>query len=144
MIQFSSVLYSYFSQDGRTNSEQNAQPDDAHQKVCAPTRTSKTQTTNIADIWPRLEAATSRLEDIAGSIEGAPPAGANGSAKEQETSHAATQSQTTILPVPESKPAEPLPRQVEQFDELIDGDVTEFVQAADKVGGLVEEQVGGN
>lgn len=89
----------------------------------------------------RLEAATSRLEDIAGSVEGGPAGGLNGSAREQEISSAAAQSQTTITPVPESKPAEPLPKQIEQFDELIDGDVAEFVQAADKVGGLAAEQV---
>ena len=43
--------------------------------------------------------------------------------------------------IPESKPTEPLPKQVEQFDKLIDSDVTAFVEAAAKVGGLVDEQV---
>ena len=43
--------------------------------------------------------------------------------------------------IPESKPTEPLPKQVEQFDELIYSDVTAFVEAAAKVGGLVDEQV---
>ena len=45
------------------------------------------------------------------------------------------------MPVPESQPAEPLPRQIEEFDEFIESDVTAFVQAAGLIGGLVEEQV---
>lgn len=59
------------------------------------------------------------------------------------TSAVATQSQTTITPTPapEPQPAEPLPRQIAEFDELIETDVTAFVQAAGQVGGLVEEQV---
>ena len=106
----------------------------------------------------RLEAATSRLEDIASSVDStsnAPAGGAIGAAgltgaargPEASTSSAAAQSQTTItpVPVPESHPqpvqAEPLPKQVEEFDDLIDTDVNAFVEAATKVGGLVEQQV---
>lgn len=98
----------------------------------------------------RLEAATSRLEDIASSVDGAsnvPAAGLTGAARGLDaptsTSSVAAQSQTTITPVPEPQPAqqEPLPRQVELFDELIDSDVNAFVEAAAKVGGLVEQQV---
>ena len=45
--------------------------------------------------------------------------------------------------VPEAQPVqqEPLPKQVELFDDLIESDVTAFVEAATKVGGLVEQQV---
>jgi len=81
-------------------------------------------------------------------VDGAPTStGLNGSVKgdQSSTSAIATHSQTTITPTPEpqpqSQPAEPLPRKIEEFDELIENDVTAFVQAAGQVGGLVEEQV---
>ena len=74
-------------------------------------------------------------------------AGIVGAARGQEasTSSAATQSQTTITPVPEPKAEaapEPLPKSIADFDELIETDVEAFVEAASKVGGLVEQQVG--
>lgn len=103
----------------------------------------------------RLEAATSRLEDIASSVDNTSNAPAGGAAgltgaargPEASTSSAAAQSQTAITPVPVPEPhsqpvqAEPLPKQVEEFDDLIDTDVNAFVEAANKVGGLVEQQV---
>lgn len=100
--------------------------------------------------WLRLEAATSRLEDIASSVDGASngaATGLTGAARGPDaltsTSSVAAQSQTTITPVPDPQPvqAEPLPKQVEQFDDLIDTDVNAFVEAAAKIGGLVEQQV---
>lgn len=83
------------------------------------------------------------MEDIASTVEGAPAAnGINGTAKGPQEHATPTASQATIMPtIPESKPTEPLPKQVEQFDELIYSDVTAFVEAAAKVGGLVDEQV---
>ena len=38
-------------------------------------------------------------------------------------------------------PQEPLPRSIEDFDKLIEEDVTAFVTASSEIGGLVEEQV---
>lgn len=35
----------------------------------------------------------------------------------------------------------PVPPQIEDFDELIKGDVRKFVELGEKIGGLVEEQV---
>lgn len=87
----------------------------------------------------RLEAATSRLEDIATSVDGTEPAQNGASASAPGTSTAA------VAAVPESAappaPTEPLPRSIEEFDELIEGDVAAFVTASSKIGGLVEEQV---
>lgn len=54
----------------------------------------------------------------------------------------AAESTATITQAPEPTPAEPLPKKIEEFDDLIDTDVTAFTQAAGLVGGLAEEQVG--
>ncbi|KAK5074758.1 suppressor of rasval19 [Lithohypha guttulata] len=96
---------------------------------------------NLTTLIKRLEAATSRLEDIAGSVDGAAPNALQAAnSRGTETSSVAAQSQTTITPIPEEKPAEPLPRQIEEFDGLIEGDVAAFVQAAAQIGGLPEQQ----
>jgi adenylyl cyclase-associated protein len=90
----------------------------------------------------RLEAATSRLEDIATSVDG-PSALENGDGKSAApgapTATAAAVSAPAAAPAP---PPEPLPRSIEEFDELIQSDVAAFVTASSKIGGLVEEQVG--
>jgi adenylyl cyclase-associated protein len=87
----------------------------------------------------RLEAATSRLEDIATTVDGA---GAIQNGTPSQAQHAAA-----IVPIPEESsaptpaPPEPLPRSIEDFDKLIEEDITAFVTASGKIGGLVEEQV---
>lgn len=92
-----------------------------------------------------MEAATSRLEDIATSVDGSTPGALNGATGTKGVGvlagTGAEESTATITPAPEPTPAEPLPKQIEEFDELIHGDVTAFTQAAGQVGGLVEEQV---
>jgi hypothetical protein len=84
----------------------------------------------------RLEAATSRLEDIASSVDG-PQTGPNGLAVAAATSSSASPS-TPEQPPP---PPEPLPRSIEAFDNIIEEDVGAFVTSSQKIGGLVEEQV---
>jgi hypothetical protein len=81
----------------------------------------------------RLEAATSRLEDIATSVDSA-GAATNGLAVGATTAPADSPEPTAPIP-------EPLPRSVEAFDEIIEGDIVDFVKASGKIGGLVEEQV---
>lgn len=44
-------------------------------------------------------------------------------------------------PAPAAAVAAPIPPQIEDFDELIKGDVRNFVELGEKVGGLVAEQV---
>lgn len=91
----------------------------------------------------RLEAATSRLEDIASSVDGA-PSGSLGAAavRDPHITAAATESSATVTPVLEALPAEPLPKSIEDFDKIIEEEVAAFVEASTKIGGLVEEQVG--
>ena len=88
----------------------------------------------------RLEAATSRLEDMATTFEdgGAPSSSAvvgsaNASTKAQSASEAPKSE--TAAPSPPS-----IPPQVEDFDELIK-EVQSFVSLGEKIGGLVAEQV---
>ena len=88
----------------------------------------------------RLEAATSRLEDIASST--VEPPKANGEAP--------TPAPTGSLPPPPaaSGTAEPtkalaplLPQSVEEFDHFITGALKKFINLSDEVGGPVAEQV---
>jgi hypothetical protein len=44
-------------------------------------------------------------------------------------------------PAPAAPAAAPVPPQIEDFDALVKGDVQNFVDLAQKIGGLVEEQV---
>ena len=86
----------------------------------------------------RLEAATSRLEDMATSVDASHPdtvAAINNASlgPAETTAVAATE------PAPQS--AEPLPRSIEEFDKVVKEDVQGFVTASEKIGGLVEKQV---
>jgi adenylyl cyclase-associated protein len=45
-------------------------------------------------------------------------------------------------PPPAAPAAAPIPPQIQDFDALIKGDVQNFVNLGDKIGGLVAEQVG--
>lgn len=86
----------------------------------------------------RLEAATSRLEDMAMSLDDHESQKASGSS-------AAPEPQASEGPTPTEPPAPaaaPLPPQIEDFDKLISNEVRNFVELGQKVGGLVAEQVG--
>lgn len=78
-------------------------------------------------------------------MDGATPNGLNGATGAKGVGvladTGAAESTATITPAPEPTPAEPLPTQIEEFDDLINTDVTAFTQAAGLVGGLAEEQV---
>ncbi len=91
----------------------------------------------LRQMYYRLEAATSRLEDMATSVDASHP----------ETVAAIT---SASVPQPEATPtvaepppqaAEALPRTIEEFDKLIHEDVQGLVNASEKIGGLVEQQV---
>jgi adenylyl cyclase-associated protein len=97
----------------------------------------------LTTILNRLEAATSRLEDMA-AVTVEPPK-ANGEAP--------TPAPTGPLPPPPSAPRAPepvkalaplLPQSVEEFDLFITGTLKKFVNLSDEVGGPVAEQVGNN
>ena len=89
-----------------------------------------------ADDLTRLEAATSRLEDIASTVE---PSQQQANGTTSPSGAIAGAVSTPAAPTP--APQEPLPRSIEEFDKLIEEDVTAFVTSSGKIGGLVEEQV---
>ena len=90
----------------------------------------------------RLEAATSRLEDMAqATIDPSVPTG--GIPNTSGTAVAAARgadSDGDDANVQNQAP-EPLPPALDDFDSLINGDVVKFVNMSEELGGLVAEQV---
>ncbi|KAL4873771.1 hypothetical protein BDV12DRAFT_52923 [Aspergillus spectabilis] len=91
---------------------------------------------NLTTLIKRLEAATSRLEDMAMGLD-------------DPSAQKAPDATTALAPVPSERPtptapttpaSAPLPPQIEDFDTLIEKDVGTFVELGKKIGGLVEEQ----
>lgn len=85
----------------------------------------------------RLEAATSRLEDMASSVGDAPKTNGASPTVSAPTAAAAVRPQ----PVTPQKVAEPLPQTVEDFDAFIDTAVKKYVDRSNEIGGPVAEQV---
>ncbi|GAB0132667.1 hypothetical protein EsDP_00001096 [Epichloe bromicola] len=97
---------------------------------------------NLTTLIKRLEAATSRLEDIATSTE--------------LPKDVAVLSQTATSPVGDSpapklpsqaalsnsapRPNEPMPEAIEEFDQLISSSVDNYVKLSNELGGVVEKQ----
>ncbi|KAI1264206.1 adenylyl cyclase-associated protein [Xylariaceae sp. FL1019] len=107
---------------------------------------------NLVTLIKRLEAATTRLEDIASStieLPHAVPALAHSGATPPDfpnndvaplppvTSSTATSSPPAVAA---DVPREDLPESVEEFDAFIDQAVARYVQASNKLGGLIAEQ----
>ncbi len=90
----------------------------------------------------RLEAATSRLEDMAqATID--PSAQTNGIASPSSTSTGGAFSGDAGVPGPAPKQiTELLPPAIDDFDGVMNGEVKTFVNTSEELGGLVAEQVG--
>jgi adenylyl cyclase-associated protein len=86
----------------------------------------------------RLEAATSRLEDMATSVDASH---ADTVAAINNASATPAEPAAATITEPPPQPAQPLPRSIEAFDKIIKEDVQGFVTASEKIGGLVEQQV---
>ena len=90
----------------------------------------------------RLEAATSRLEDMVPNI-GDPSDSANGIKSGQNHGISAAeemgQARSAVPPTP--KHVETLPPTIDDFDGIINGAVSTFVNISEEIGGLVAEQV---
>lgn len=137
-------------QYGGSRRREYAQFDDSDQKVSnvhAASRRAQHQRLSqdllLTSGFPRLEAATSRLEDIATSVDGSTPLpnGAPATAAAAGAGAAAGVAAAGAVSLPPA-PAEPLPRSIEDFDKLIEEDVNAFFTASKKIGGLVEDQAG--
>jgi len=99
-----------------------------------------------ADIILRLEAATTRLEDIASStieLPQAVPALQQTLASPQSgISTASTPAAATPqAPAAPRAPPEPVPESIEEFDLFIKSSVGKYVELSNQLGGLVAEQV---
>lgn len=99
----------------------------------------------LSTLIRRLEAATSRLEDIATSVDSTHPetVAAISTAQATIAENAAAAAAAMSAPAA-AAPSEPLPRSIEDFDKLINDDVKSFVTASEGIGGLVEQQVSRN
>ncbi|EAW22591.1 adenylate cyclase-binding protein [Aspergillus fischeri NRRL 181] len=93
---------------------------------------------NLTTLIKRLEAATSRLEDMAMSLDDPHSPKHVGSAAATPEPAAPVPVNTVAPPAPPAAPS--LPPQIEDFDALINGDVRSFVDLGEKIGGLVAEQ----
>ncbi|KAK3076133.1 hypothetical protein LTS18_013834, partial [Coniosporium uncinatum] len=108
--------------------------------------------TSLTSLIHRLEAATSRLEDIASSAQvlgeqqGAAPQanGASTTAAASTTSApaaAAVGAASTPKAASSAAPDEPeLPQSIADFDALINGDLKQFTDLSEQIGGIVAEQ----
>ncbi|KAJ5418951.1 uncharacterized protein N7487_002501 [Penicillium crustosum] len=93
---------------------------------------------NFTTLIKRLEAATSRLEDMAMSYD---DSSASKSLTGSPSSIPAIPPPPKPSPPPPAAPvAAPVPPQIQDFDALIKGDVQNFVKLGEKIGGLVAEQ----
>ena len=92
----------------------------------------------LTTIIRRLEAATSRLEDIASSTVEQPKT--NGASPAPASAPTTTSTPPAPPPVAKSIP-EPLPDSIEDFDSFIRGTVRKYVNLSDELGGPVAEQV---
>jgi hypothetical protein len=87
----------------------------------------------------RLEAATSRLEDMAMSYDD--PSASKSLGGSSSSVPASPEPAQATPPPPAAPAADPVPPQIQDFDALIKGDVQNFVNLGEKIGGLVAEQV---
>ncbi|KAK2861270.1 hypothetical protein FQN49_004378 [Arthroderma sp. PD_2] len=87
---------------------------------------------NLTTLIKRLEAATSRLEDMASSLDGPSP---NPTAGNGVGGAEASKVAAPALPA-----AEPLPKCIEAFDTIISNEVKTFIDISQQLGGLVVPQ----
>ncbi|KAJ3519157.1 hypothetical protein NM208_g14236 [Fusarium decemcellulare] len=101
---------------------------------------------NLTTLIKRLEAATSRLEDIAASTELPPDApGLSQPVPAPPKPSVVATPPTAPAPAAPSKPepelvAEPLPESIEEFDAFLSSSVDKYVKLSHELGGLVAQQ----
>lgn len=93
---------------------------------------------NLTTLIKRLEAATSRLEDMAMTFEDASSSNRGGTAAAPTPTVSAPEPPKPETPLAPAVPS--VPPQIEDFDALIKGEVQNFVDLGGKIGGLVADQ----
>ncbi|KAI9799571.1 MAG: hypothetical protein M1825_004497 [Sarcosagium campestre] len=96
----------------------------------------------LINLMNRLEAATSRLEDMAQPSQGDSPTShsTNGAAPHASAKAPGQLPAASSVAPATRKVSEPLPVSIESFDTLINQTVTRFVNLSDELGGVVAEQ----
>ena len=94
--------------------------------------------TKLTELFRRLEAATSRLEDMATSIDSTHPA----TVEAITTAATASAQPNGTAGARAASTPEPLPPAVEDFDKLIKEEVTAFVSVSEKIDRILADQVG--
>ncbi|KAJ5832103.1 hypothetical protein N7474_000414 [Penicillium riverlandense] len=92
---------------------------------------------NFTTLIKRLEAATSRLEDMAMAVEGPSSPKSMGVSTPPPPAPPAP---PKAVPAPAAPVADPIPLQIQDFDALIKNEVQKFVSLGEEIGGLVAEQ----
>lgn len=96
----------------------------------------------LIEIMNRLEAATSRLEDMAQATMDNTTAGTNGVSVKTAVAGGAVSSATgDSITHGHAPPTESLPPSIKAFDDLIASDVKKFVSLSEELGGVVADQV---
>lgn len=117
--------------------------------VYRPDRTSQVADSALTQLIRRLEAATSRLEDIASSTASFEQPTANGAPSgtvHQTSSMPELPTVSGDSPQPPSQPAAPaqaaLPATIIDMDNMITGDLKKFVDAGEGLDKIIADQVG--
>lgn len=101
--------------------------------------------TELTAILRRLEAATSRLEDMAATTADSAETGSSANTNAKAVGAPPTPAPTGPLPPPPTiqKPVvEELPASIQEFDTFLSGAVKNFVALSKSLGGPQEDQVG--
>lgn len=96
--------------------------------------------TVLTTLSRRLEAATSRLEDMASSSISPPSINGTPGPSASTTTLTPNPAPPAIVEPPKPK-AEPIPESVEEFDAFINSTVKKYLDASNALGGKIAEQV---
>ena len=91
----------------------------------------------LTNLYIRLEAATSRLEDMATAVD---PSHSESVAAITAAQSPPPSTKTTVAAASKTLP-ESVPQSIEAFDAVIEHEIKAFVIAAERIGGLIESQV---
>lgn len=109
-------------------------------EINLPTESKVVASSALTALMRRLEAATSRLEDIATTGNPEAPK-SNGLVPSTIPAAFLTTTPTPAAPIPPKPAADPLPQSVADFDQFIALSVRKYVSLSDEIGGPVAEQV---
>jgi adenylyl cyclase-associated protein len=108
--------------------------------------TNRVAAPSLTDLFRRLEAATSRLEDIATSVApfdqvgGSPASGLAITSPPEEGASPQPGALVVAAQAPSAPPKPELPAEVEGFDKLVTGELAAFIKLSDALDPLLGKQ----